>query len=109
MMGFVVRKPVSQGFRPSKITIRLLSYEDYSKAIQRPLQGSDLEERAGFIRTREFANAGVRGLFKMNAGSFITFVTYMLRQNGIRFYKGLYVIFKLAPGLKKKYSILIEL
>ena len=25
----------------------------------------------------------------------------MLRHNGIRFYKGLYVTFKLAPGLKK--------
>ena len=25
----------------------------------------------------------------------------MLRQNGRRFYKGLYVTFKLAPGLKK--------
>ena len=25
----------------------------------------------------------------------------MLRQNGKRFYKGLYVIFKLAPDLKK--------
>ena len=25
----------------------------------------------------------------------------MLRQNGIRFYKGLYVSFKLAPDLKK--------
>ena len=32
----------------------------------------------------------------MNASSFITFDTYMLRQNGIRFYKGLYVTFKLA-------------
>ena len=37
----------------------------------------------------------------MNEISFITFVTYMLRQNGIRFYKGLYVTFKLAPDLKK--------
>ena len=37
----------------------------------------------------------------MNASSFITFVTYMVRQNGIRFYKGLYVTFKLAPDLKK--------
>ena len=37
----------------------------------------------------------------MNARGLITFVTYMLRQNGIRFYKGLYVIFKLAPDLKK--------
>ena len=26
---------------------------------------------------------------------------YMLRQNGIRFYKGLYVTFKLAPDLKE--------
>ena len=37
----------------------------------------------------------------MNASSFITFFTYMLRQNGKRFYKGLYVNFKLAPSLKK--------
>ena len=36
----------------------------------------------------------------MNASSFITFVTYTLRQNGIRFYKGLYVTFTLAPDLK---------
>ena len=37
----------------------------------------------------------------MNASSFTTFVTYLLRQNGNRFYKGLYVTFKLAPDLKK--------
>ena len=37
----------------------------------------------------------------MNASSFITFYTDMLRQNGKRFYKGLYVTFKLAPDLKK--------
>ena len=37
----------------------------------------------------------------MNASSFITFITYMLRKNGIRFYKGLYVTFKLEPDLKK--------
>ena len=37
----------------------------------------------------------------MNASSFITFFTYMQRHNGIRFYKGLYVTFKLAQGLKK--------
>ena len=41
------------------------------------------------------------GSSNMNASSFITFVTYMLRQNGIRFYRGLYVTFKLAPDLKK--------
>ena len=37
----------------------------------------------------------------MNASGFITFFTYMLRQNGKRFYKGLYVAFKVAPDLKK--------
>ena len=37
----------------------------------------------------------------MNASSFITFVTYMLRQNGILFHKGLYVTFKLEPDLKQ--------
>ena len=36
----------------------------------------------------------------MNASSFITFFTYMLKQNGKRFYKGLYVTFKLAHDLK---------
>ena len=37
----------------------------------------------------------------MNASSFITFFTYILRQNGKCFCKGLYVIFKLTPALKK--------
>ena len=37
----------------------------------------------------------------MNASSFITFFTYMLRQNAKRFYKLLYVTSKLAPDLKK--------
>ena len=37
----------------------------------------------------------------MNAISFITFFTYMLQQNSKRFYKGLYVTFKLAPNLRK--------
>ena len=37
----------------------------------------------------------------MNASSVITFFTYKLRQNGKRFYKGLYVTYKLVPDLKK--------
>ena len=37
----------------------------------------------------------------MNASSFITFFTYMLQQNGKRFYKELYGTFNLAPDLKK--------
>ena len=44
----------------------------------------------------------------MNASSFITFVTYMLRQNGIRSYKGLYVTFKLASDLKKNTVYLLS-
>ena len=54
------------------------------------------------------------GCSNMNASSFITFFTYMLRQNGKRFYKGLYFTFTLALGPKKNtvclssYSPLIE-
>ena len=50
----------------------------------------------------------------MNASSFITLFTYMLRKNGKRFYKGLCVTFKLVPDLKKyttyltSYSLLNE-
>ena len=44
----------------------------------------------------------------MNASSFIIFFTNMLRQNGIRFYKGLYVTFKLAPDLKKNTVYLLS-
>ena len=40
------------------------------------------------------------GCSNMNVSGFITFFTYMLRQNGKRFYKGLYVTFKLVPDLK---------
>ena len=41
------------------------------------------------------------GCSNMNASSFITFFTYMLQQNCKRFYKGLYVTFKLAPDPKE--------
>ena len=44
----------------------------------------------------------------MNAISFITVVICMLRQNGIRFFKGLYVTFKLAPDLKKNSVFLLS-
>ena len=42
-----------------------------------------------------------KGCSNLNASGFITFFTYMPRQNGKRFYKGLYVTFKVAPDLKK--------
>ena len=48
------------------------------------------------------------GCSNMNASSLITFVSYMLRQNGIRFYKELYVTFKLAPDLKKNTVYLLS-
>ena len=41
------------------------------------------------------------GCSNMNASSFITFLTYMLQQNGKRFYKGLFVTFKLVLDLNK--------
>ena len=46
-------------------------------------------------------NWSYEGCSNMNASGFITFFTYMLRQNGNRFYKGLYVTFKVTPDLKK--------
>ena len=44
----------------------------------------------------------------MNASSFITFFTYMLQQNGKRFYKGQYFTFKLAPDLEKNTVYLLS-
>ena len=47
------------------------------------------------------ATVQYEGCSNMNASSFITFFTYMLQLNGKRFYKGLYVTFKLVPDQKK--------
>ena len=44
------------------------------------------------------------GCSNMNASSFITFFTYMLRQNAIPFWKELFVAFKMARNIKK-YSL----
>ena len=41
------------------------------------------------------------GCSNMNASSFITFFTYMLRQNVIPFWIELFVAFKMAPNIKK--------
>ena len=49
-----------------------------------------------------------KGCSNMNASSFITFFTYMLRQNGKRFYKALYVTFKLASELKNNTVYLLS-
>ena len=41
------------------------------------------------------------GCSNMNASSFITFFTYILRQNVMRFRKELFIAFKMAPNIKK--------
>ena len=41
------------------------------------------------------------GCSNMNASSFITFFTYMLRQNVIHFWKELFLAFPMAPNIKK--------
>ena len=53
------------------------------------------------IHTIQYKIYSYEGCSNMNASSFITFFTDMLEQNDKRFYKGLYVTFKLAPDLKK--------
>ena len=44
--------------------------------------------------------ATYEGCSNMDASSFITFFTYMLRQNVIPFWKELFVAFKMAPNRK---------
>ena len=65
----------------------------YYNAIQILYSAFNINALWVHLHTRAFSN--------MNASRFITFFTYMLRQNGKRFYKGPYVTFKLAPDLKK--------
>ena len=47
------------------------------------------------------ANSSYEGCSNMNASSFITFFTCMLRQNVIHFWKELFVVFKMTPNTKK--------
>ena len=47
------------------------------------------------------------GCSNMNASGFITFFTYMLRQNGKRFYKGLYVTVAENPVLSAHNGMVI--
>ena len=49
----------------------------------------------------QFWIAYYEGCSNMNASSFITLFTYMLRQNVIPFWKELFVAFKMAPNIKK--------
>ena len=56
----------------------------------------------------QYSEINYEGCSNMNASSFITSFTYMLQQNGKRFYKGLYVNFKLAPDLKKNTLYLLS-
>ena len=59
-----------------------------------------LEEESQNIYSNNTYARRYEGCSNMNASSFITFVTYMLQQNGIRFYRVSYVTFELAPDLK---------
>ena len=47
------------------------------------------------------ASEKYEGCSNMNASSFITFFTYMLRQNVIHFWKELFFTFKMTPNIKK--------
>ena len=70
------------------ITCKLSIYTmDYPKFIFKP----EVESRI----------SAYEGCSNMNASSFITFFTYMLRQNVIPFWKELVVAFKMAPNIKK--------
>ena len=66
--------------------------------LKKPTHDNIIEAKKAYLQS---SFGRYEGSSNMNASSFITFVTYMLRQNGICFYKGLYLTFKLAPDLKK--------
>ena len=51
--------------------------------------------------TDELTIHSYEGCSNMNASGFITYFTYMLRQNVIPFWKELFVAFKMAPNIKK--------
>ena len=76
------------------------------KTVAYLLSRNRITNALSFLATRSMDGRFERFFFKyyedcsnMNASSFITFFTYMLQQNGQRFYKGLYVTFKQAPDL----------
>ena len=48
-----------------------------------------------------FICADYEGCSNMNASTFITFFTYMLRQNIKHFWKELFVAFQMAPTIRK--------
>ena len=56
------------------------------------------------LRWTKWLPQQIRGLFNIIASSFITFFTYMLRQNVIPYWEELFVAFKMAPNIKK-YSL----
>ena len=58
--------------------------------------GEDAAKRGGLRQCIKY-----EGCSNMNASSFITFFTYMLRQNVIPFWKDLFVAFKMASNIKK--------
>ena len=54
------------------------------------------------LASRDYPNEHVyEGCSNMNASSFITFFTYMLRQNVLPFRKELFVAFEMVPNIKK--------
>ena len=53
------------------------------------------------LDNEEWTVDAYEGCSNMNASSFTTFFTYMLRQNVIPFWKELFVAFKMTPNTKK--------
>ena len=54
----------------------------------------------GLLKVTSKSKHMYEGCSNMNASSFITFFTYMLRQHAIPFRKELFVAFKKAPNIK---------
>ena len=72
---------------------RLSSIQPFFWKYQRPQIGASFVLNVSFYL--------YEGCSNMNASSFITFFTYMLRQNVIPVLKELFVAFKMAPNIRK--------
>ena len=75
---------------------------NYPVLVQPKKTPPDMTEKLNRIKQTSTKEISVyEGCSNMNASSFITFFTYMLRQNVIPFWKELFVAFKVAPNIKK--------
>ena len=90
----------------SRVTAQMCLAQGHNAVAQVRLEPPDTRSRVKHSTTTVNLNLSIlkisyEGCSNMNASSFITFFTYMLRQNVIPFWKELFLAFQMAPNIKK--------